>query len=93
MVSCDVGHRHASDIMLLWLWCRLAAVAPIRLLAWELPYAAGAALISKIIIIITLNVNRLNTPIRRRRQIGLKSKSLQYAGYKRLTLGQKTHTI
>ena len=25
--------------MLLWLWCRLAAVAPILPLAWEPPYA------------------------------------------------------
>ena len=33
--------------MLLWLWCRPAAVAPIRPLAWELPYAMGAALKSK----------------------------------------------
>ena len=33
--------------MLLWLWCRLAAVAPIRPLAWELPHAAGVALKSK----------------------------------------------
>ena len=30
--------------MLLWLWCRLAATAPIRPLAWEPPYAAGVAL-------------------------------------------------
>ena len=30
--------------MLLWLWCRPAAVAPIRTLAWELPYASGVAL-------------------------------------------------
>ena len=30
--------------MVLWLWCRPAAVAPIRPLAWELPYATGAAL-------------------------------------------------
>ena len=30
--------------MLLWLWCRLAAAAPIRTLAWERPYAAGMAL-------------------------------------------------
>ena len=30
--------------MLLWLWCRLAAVAPSRPLAWEPPYATGAAL-------------------------------------------------
>ena len=32
------------DPTLLWLWCRLAAVASIRSVAWELPYAAGAAL-------------------------------------------------
>ena len=30
--------------MLLWLWCRLAAVAPIRPLAWEPPCAAGVTL-------------------------------------------------
>ena len=30
--------------MLLWLWCRAQATAPIRPLAWEPPYAAGAAL-------------------------------------------------
>ena len=30
--------------MCLWLWCRPAAVAPIRPLAWEPPYAVGAAL-------------------------------------------------
>ena len=29
---------------LLWLWCGLIAVAPIRSLAWESPYIAGAAL-------------------------------------------------
>ena len=28
----------------MWLWSRLAAVAPIGPLAWELPYATGAAL-------------------------------------------------
>ena len=45
-MSCGVGHRHSSDLALLlaWLWCRSAAVAPIGPLAWELPYAAGAAL-------------------------------------------------
>ena len=32
------------DPALLWLWSRLAATAPIRPLAWEPPYAAGAAL-------------------------------------------------
>ena len=29
--------------MLLWLWSRRAAAAPIQPLAWEPPYAAGAA--------------------------------------------------
>ena len=33
-----------SDLVLLWLWCRLAAVAPIRSLAWEPPYITGVAL-------------------------------------------------
>ena len=27
----------------LWLWCRLAAVAPMRPLAWEPPYNVGEA--------------------------------------------------
>ena len=30
-----------------WLWCRLAAIAPIWPLAWELPYATSVALKSK----------------------------------------------
>ena len=33
-----------KDPVLLWLWCGLVATAPIRPLAWESPYAAGAAL-------------------------------------------------
>ena len=33
-----------KDLAWLWLWQRLAAAAPIRPLAWELPYAEGAAL-------------------------------------------------
>ena len=33
-----------KDPMLLWLWCRRPAVAQIRPLAWEPPYATGAAL-------------------------------------------------
>ena len=41
---CGVGHRHDLDLALLWLWHRLAVAAPIRPLAWEPPYAAGAAL-------------------------------------------------
>ena len=39
-----VGHRSGSDPELLWLWCRPVATGPIRPLAWELPYAVGAAL-------------------------------------------------
>ena len=31
-------------MVLLWLWCRPAATAPIRPLAWEPPYAMGEAL-------------------------------------------------
>ena len=33
-----------KDPALLWLWYRLAAVAPIQSLAWEPSYAAGVAL-------------------------------------------------
>ena len=33
-----------KDPVLLWLWCRPVAAAPIRPLAWELPYAVNAAL-------------------------------------------------
>ena len=33
-----------KDPALLWLWCRPAAAAPICPLAWEPPYAVGAAL-------------------------------------------------
>jgi len=32
-----------KDLALLWLWCRLEAVALIRPLAWEPPYAIGTA--------------------------------------------------
>ena len=39
LLSCSVGHRRGSDPTLLWLWCRPAATALIRLLAWEPPYA------------------------------------------------------
>ena len=33
-----------KDPVLLWLWCRPVATAPIRPLAWEPPYAVGVAL-------------------------------------------------
>ena len=42
-MSCGVGGRRGLDPALLWLWCRAAATAPIRSLAWEPPYAVGAA--------------------------------------------------
>ena len=44
-MSCGVGRRHGLDPVLLW--CRSAAVAPNGPLAWEPPYAAGAALKNK----------------------------------------------
>ena len=44
-VSCGIGCRLISDPTLLW--CRLAAAALIWPLAWELPYAMGAALRKK----------------------------------------------
>ena len=44
-MSCGVGCRRGSDPVLLWLWP--TAVAPIRPLAWESPYAVGVALKKK----------------------------------------------
>ena len=43
-MSCGVGCRCGLDPALLWLWSRPVATAPIRPLAWEPPYASGAAL-------------------------------------------------
>ena len=47
-MSCGVGCKSSSDLewlwLWLWLWRRLAATAPIQPLAWECPYAMGAAL-------------------------------------------------
>ena len=42
-MSCGVGHRHGSDLAAV----AVTAVAPVRPLAWESPYAAGAALKEK----------------------------------------------
>ena len=39
-----MGRRSGSDLALLWLWCRPEAVALIRPLALEPPYAVSAAL-------------------------------------------------
>ena len=44
---CGVGRRCSLDLALLWLWCRLAAVALIQPLTWELPNVSGVALKSK----------------------------------------------
>ena len=46
-MSCGVGGRCSLDPALLWLWHRPVATAPIRPLAWELPYATVMALKSK----------------------------------------------
>ena len=43
-MSCGIGCRHGSDPALMWLWDRPVATAPIGPLAWEPPYATGAAL-------------------------------------------------
>ena len=43
-MSCGVGPRCGSDPTLLWLWCRPVSTGPIQPLAWEPPYASGAAL-------------------------------------------------
>ena len=43
-MSCGLGCRRGLDSELLQLWCRSAATAPIRPLAWEPPYAMGAGL-------------------------------------------------
>ena len=43
-VSCGVSHRRSWDAVLLHLWHRLAATAPIQPLAWEPLYAEGYAL-------------------------------------------------
>ena len=43
-MSCGTGHRQGSDLTLLWLWCRPAAIAPIRPLAWKPQCAVGTAI-------------------------------------------------
>ena len=42
-MNCGGGRRHISDLVLLWLWCRPSAVAPVRPLTWEPPHAAGCS--------------------------------------------------
>ena len=46
-MSCGIGCRRGSDLALLWLWGRPAAITSIQPLAWEPPYALGVALKKK----------------------------------------------
>ena len=43
----SVAMSFGSNLVLLWLWSRLAAVASIRPIAWEPPYATGVTLKKK----------------------------------------------
>ena len=43
-MSYGVGRRCNLDLVLLWLWYRPAATAPIQPLTWEPPYPADEAL-------------------------------------------------
>ena len=43
-MSCGIGFRSSSDMVLLWLWHRPVAIALIWSLAWEPPDATGVAL-------------------------------------------------
>ena len=46
-MSWGAGRKRSLDLASLWLWCRLAATAPMGPLAWEPPYATGLTLKSK----------------------------------------------
>ena len=46
-LSCGVDCRRGLNLALWWLWPRAPATAPIQPLAWEPPYALGAALKKK----------------------------------------------
>ena len=46
-MSISAGCRCGLEPVLLWLWCRPAAAALIRPLAWEAQYATDVALKSK----------------------------------------------
>ena len=48
-MSCGVSHRCGLDSELLWLWlyCKIAAVAPIRPLGMEIPHDACGVLKGK----------------------------------------------
>ena len=76
-MTCGVGHRRSLDPALLWLWCRLAATAPIRPLAWELPCALRAALKrpkKKKKVFFKKSIYLSEKGVRRRGQVCLRSK-------------------
>ena len=70
-MSCGVGCRLCSDLTLLWLWCRPAALALINPLAWEPPYASSVAL--EKIFLKKVILERKNTHIQGNRQKLLKN--------------------
>ena len=43
-MSCGVGRGRGLDPVLLWLWCKPAAISPIQPLAWKLLYVMDTAL-------------------------------------------------
>ena len=75
-MSCGVGCRCGSDPMLLWLWCRPAAVALIRPPAWEPPCAAGAD---------------LKRQTDRRKETNLRTKDILYLRGDKNRLGWSSH--
>ena len=64
---CGMGRRRGLDLVLLWLWHRPAAVALIRRLAWESPYASSMALKStqKIELLYDLAIPLLGTHLKK----------------------------
>ena len=44
VLSCGVGHRRGSHLVLAWMWCRPAAAVLILHLAWELTYTMSVVL-------------------------------------------------
>ena len=44
----SIPAQWVKDPEVLWLWCKLAATAPIRPLAQERPYATGVAIKKKV---------------------------------------------
>ena len=46
-MNCGAGHRLSLDLALLCLWLWLAAIALMRPLSWELPYATSVVLKSQ----------------------------------------------